>query len=149
MQADAGKPEFGPPALPPEQPAVTPKLRRTCKAIKKDGQPCGFYLPAGMDYCAPHDPSITKEQRLEWARMGGIARMSPGYTRGPKTPDEMLYLLAHRIDVYLSKCDPDNATAEELFALGQMSKAFAVLWDRKVEGREDEKQKGWRMRGAV
>jgi hypothetical protein len=45
-------------------------MANLCKAINRDGQPCGAYALSGSDYCFMHDPSQAAK-RAEARKLGG------------------------------------------------------------------------------
>lgn len=146
-----GMPEF---ETPKEHiPLVVPDepIKKYCKGTKKDGSPCTIRV-RDFEYCPPHDPNITEEQRQQWRSLGGQATADVPKMRGPKSPDEMLEIFSKRIAVFLSKCSEDTASAEELLVFCHISKAYATLYDRTEASKkdaEDGKPQGWRMKGAV
>lgn len=137
-------------------PLVVPDIPepKFCKGVKKDGTPCPMRVGEKRDYCPPHDPSISEEQRQEWRKLGGRAAAGIPHTRGPKTPEEMLAVFAKRLDIFLSKCSDTSSSAEEILVMCHAAKAFATIYDRTKDGKkeaEDEgaKSQGWRMKGTV
>jgi len=148
-----GMPEFSKPdeIIPLVVPDTSgPKF---CKGIKKDGSPCTMRLGDKHDYCPPHNPNITEEQRQEWRSLGGRNCAGVPHVKGPKTPEEMLAVFAKRLHIFLSKCSEESSSAEEILVMCQAAKAFAAIYDRTKEGKkdaeEDNKKQGWRARGAL
>lgn len=123
---------------------------RLCRGITKLGKPCPMKVGDKREYCPPHDPNITEEQRQEWRKLGGRNCAGLNHTRGPKTPEEMLAVFAKRLDIFLAKLSEESSTAEEIFVMCNAAKAFATVWDRTKEGKKeadegDNKKLGWRM----
>src|SRR2546426_7363196 len=55
--------------------------RRTCKATRADGQPCGMAPQVDSPYCWTHDPANAKEAD-EARRLGGLRRRKEGTVAG-------------------------------------------------------------------
>ena len=61
----------------------------TCKALTRDGRPCGGYAVSGSDYCFSHDPG-SAERRIEVRSRGGKARHARSITPpGGRDPVEL------------------------------------------------------------
>lgn len=64
-----------------------------CLGLNKEGKPCRYDLPEGVEYCGAHDPSLTKEDRRVAASRAGKAS---GAARRQKSIYEIPLNLANR-----------------------------------------------------
>ncbi|HYF56334.1 MAG TPA: hypothetical protein VEA41_18925 [Salinarimonas sp.] len=107
------KPEERIPLLVPDEeskpyhpPGHAEKVRATnaarghlCKAIKANGQPCGWNHSKSSDYCYIHDPAITPEQRKANRSKRKFHRL--GHRHKVKTIKDVLQLVSIRLDQWI------------------------------------------------
>ena len=140
---DFAKPESIPLVVPDEHP------KHLCIATTKAGGRCGFVKSRGTDYCVPHDPAITHEQRQEWRKKRTGAHPRPSTALKPKTKSktDLLAILSTRFDKFLERFgDMVNPEIEQTIC--DMARTYiAVLKTESAEG--DAKTHGWRMKGTA
>ncbi len=75
--------------------------KATCAGTKKNGEKCGFLVTKVGDYCYPHDPAVTPEQR----RASRGKRIFPKLSgrRKTKTKEDVLNLVSARLDQWVSQ----------------------------------------------
>ena len=62
----------------------------------------------------------------------------------------MLSLLSSFVARWTENMKDEDINAQVLFTIAQVSKAYAVLWDRAKESEDQKKPElGWRMKGAL
>ena len=72
---------------------------RTCKQLKKDGNPCGANSQIGKSVCVFHDPE-KREQGQKARRAGGLTRSRPRSM--PKDSPDMQLGSARELAAFLS-----------------------------------------------
>jgi hypothetical protein len=136
-------PEFG---KPEEIPLVVPdRPSHLCTALTKAGEPCGFVKALGAEFCVPHNPAITKEQRQEWRKR----RVNPPairHKRHIKTREDLLEILSVRFDKYLEKFG-DMVSSDVEQTMCDMARTYIAVLKTEVSG-DAKAIPGWRMKGV-
>lgn len=136
------------PLVVPDRPA------RFCIATTKAGKPCGFVKALGTDYCVPHNPAITQEQRNEWRKKrlkpkefySEKAKRAHGH-RHTKSRADILEILSMRFDKFLAQFgDVVNIEVEQIIC--DMARTYVTILKAEVAS-DDQASKGWRMKGTA
>ncbi len=143
-----GMPEFDKPQE--IIPLVVPdRPKHLCIATTKAGNLCNFTKALSSDYCVPHNPAITHEQRQEWRKRRTGAhprRVTATKVTTYKSREELLSILSVRMDKFIERFgDTVNVEVEQVIC--DMARTYCVVLRVEVEG--EVKAQGWRMKGTA
>lgn len=140
---DFDKPENIPVVIVPD------RRKHACIATTKAGKPCCFPKALGTEYCVPHNPAITEDQRQEWRkkRTGAHPRSTTSKTVVKyKSKEDLLTILSTRFDKFLERFG-DTVSIEVEEVICDMARTYCAVLKTEVEG--EIKTQGWRMKGSA
>lgn len=117
--------------------------RQKCKAIKRDGNPCGSFAVSAAGWCVSHDPDRAETNR-EASRRGGESRSAArraakirAMTGQQIRQDDLPAILrATMLDVRTGRLEPSVATAIAGLARVSVSLTTELELERRIAALE-------------